>query len=213
MVVFSDKATFTTLGLEPITPSPTHLSQDCHICTHPLDVTPTSTATSYTLAHTTAHLRQPHAAVRIIACSHMHGAQCLTAWLEVSNTCPTCKRLLFEQSARSEITNADVHAVVESLAPQFGARDVLVAVHQCVAREGGALLQEKLYREEKEGLEREEKTRAQEEVAGDGEWLVSDDEEMEFEFGEDEDEDEESEEIDYGEDENEIEMNGYEASD
>jgi hypothetical protein len=62
-------------------------------------------------------------------------------------------------------------------------------------------------------LEREEKTRAQEEVAGDGEWLVSDDEEMEFEFGEDEDEDEESEEVDYGEDENEIEMNGYETSD
>jgi hypothetical protein len=96
MVVFADKAAFTALGLEAITPSATHLSQDCYICTHPLDVTPTSTPTSFTLAHATTHLRRPHAAVRIISCSHMHGAQCLDAWLEVSNTCPICKRLLFE---------------------------------------------------------------------------------------------------------------------
>jgi hypothetical protein len=92
---------------------------------------------------------------------------------------------------------------------QFGARDVLMAVHRCVLREGGALLQGKLLREERERREREEKRRLEEETAGDEEWLVSDGE-MDFGF---EDEEEEEGEIDYVEEGSEIAQYGGETSD
>ena len=206
MVVFADKAAFTALGLEAITPSPTHFLQDCYICTHPLEVTAPSTSTTFALAHSTTHTQRPHAAVRIISCSHVHGAQCLDAWLEVSNTCPSCKRLLFDQTPRAEITQADVRAVLYSLAPLYGIEEVLMAVHRCVSREGGALLQEKLARERREW---EEKMMLQEDAVGNGVCLESDEDDMDFEY---EDEGEEGEVVDYTKEGSEIAQDGSETS-
>ncbi|KAF2130426.1 hypothetical protein P153DRAFT_375184 [Dothidotthia symphoricarpi CBS 119687] len=123
MTVFASKEALTSLGLEHLQPSHAHLSQDCTICTRPLALTPPHTA----------HPTKSHRAVRIVACGHIHGLECLSAWLDVGNSCPTCKRMLFSASGNA-ITDQDVADVLEILGPRYGQRRVLAAVARIVAK-------------------------------------------------------------------------------
>ncbi|CAO2655951.1 Nn.00g047540.m01.CDS01 [Neocucurbitaria sp. VM-36] len=117
MTVFASKEAFTTLGLEQITPSRTHASQDCTICLDPLLVHPTPN---------TAPASDLHDAVRILACGHLLGQECLTAWITVGNTCPVCNRLLFEASREEQaITQGDVDHILRVLGPVYGEDEVM----------------------------------------------------------------------------------------
>lgn len=120
MTVFANKGSFVSLGLEQVKPSPSHASQDCTICLKPLVV--------YHV-HASPHnvLHGYHDAVRISACGHIHGKQCLSAWLDVGNSCPTCKRILFEPN-NEPITQQDVNFVMRSLEPLYGAAPVMSAL-------------------------------------------------------------------------------------
>ncbi|KAF3044262.1 hypothetical protein E8E12_001155 [Didymella heteroderae] len=108
MSIFASKAAFVELGLEVVTPSTAHMYQDCFICKDPLDVNIHSTATA-----------KHHAAVRIGVCGHVHGQECLSLWLDVGNSCPTCKHLLFEDSGR-RVSQSDAEHVVYFVKRMFG---------------------------------------------------------------------------------------------
>ncbi|KAF1845463.1 uncharacterized protein K460DRAFT_405722 [Cucurbitaria berberidis CBS 394.84] len=110
MTVFSCKAAFDSLGLERIRPSHAHASQECPICLDPLAVHP---------IHNTDPSSILHAAIRILACGHVVGVECLETWLSVGNTCPTCNRILF-QAASEPITQQDVNNILHALSPMFG---------------------------------------------------------------------------------------------
>ena len=112
MSIFASKAAFEELGLQQMAPSTALMYHDCYICENPLNV---STHTALTDAH--------HAAVRIGVCGHMLGKHCLEAWLHTGNTCPICKRMLFEGSSHS-LTQSDINGVVRP----FDDRLVLRAV-------------------------------------------------------------------------------------
>jgi len=120
MTVYASKAAFESLSLEPIKPSTTHLAQDCSICQqplamHPNDASPRSLQRGY------------HAGVRITACGHTHGALCLSTWLDIGNSCPTCARILFETTGDA-ITQHDINDIVHTLGPEHGEARVTVAV-------------------------------------------------------------------------------------
>lgn len=125
MPVFFNKTTFDSLGAEEIKPSNTHASQDCSLCTNPLAVHPSNPideASKY------------HIAVRIRACGHILGKDCLDAWLEVGSACPICNRLLF-QAQGHRITQDDINAVVESLGRRYGEGRVMRAIARLMARQ------------------------------------------------------------------------------
>jgi hypothetical protein len=104
MVLYNNKAELFAAGVETNITSGSHAAQDCTICLKPLLVS-SSTATpngSPNGANNTSASRLPnsndaagyHAAVQILACGHLHGLECLSAWLDVGYTCPTCNRAL-----------------------------------------------------------------------------------------------------------------------
>lgn len=125
MTVFANKQDFNNLGLEQFRQSHTHASQDCSICLQPLAVHPTKDG-----------IPDPkcHAAIRVAACGHIVGKDCLDAWLEVGHTCPTCKRLLFEATG-DPITQADINNILRILGPSFGEDAIMVVVARLMARQ------------------------------------------------------------------------------
>lgn len=167
MAVFASKLAFEQLGLDYITPSLNLSPQTCHICTDPLDVT----------LHPHSHegatpSNAHHAAVRIGVCGHLHGAECLAAWLESSNACPTCRRVLFEPCG-SAVRQVDVSGVVNVLGRRVGVGRVLLAVARVVEgwererereRERESRVCEELGVEGRDGLD---------DVMDDGEWVES----------------------------------------
>ncbi|KAI4684548.1 uncharacterized protein J4E84_006538 [Alternaria hordeiaustralica] len=116
---------FNSLGLEQVQQSHAHASQDCTICRHPLALHPTKSKPAES---------KLHRAVRIAACGHIVGQQCLDAWLEVGNTCPTCKRLLFEPTG-GPITQQDINNILRTLGPQYGEDAIMAVVARRVARQ------------------------------------------------------------------------------
>ncbi|KAF2678264.1 hypothetical protein K458DRAFT_463761 [Lentithecium fluviatile CBS 122367] len=60
-----------------------------------------------------------HHAVRIYACGHVHGTECLAAWLEVGCTCPTqgCNRMLFMPPVEQPVTQGEIDWVVRAMGP------------------------------------------------------------------------------------------------
>lgn len=82
---------------------------------HPNHATPRSLQRGY------------HPAVHITACGHTHGALCLSTWLDVGNSCPTCARILFETTGDA-ITQRDINYIVHTLGPEYGEARVTVAV-------------------------------------------------------------------------------------
>ncbi|KAF2830700.1 hypothetical protein CC86DRAFT_378957 [Ophiobolus disseminans] len=120
MTVFANKNAFQGLGVEDVKPSATHASQDCTICTKPL-------AVHHIDSSPKSRLRGYHDTVRIVACGHMHGKECLNVWLDVGNACPTCNRILFE-IAGDPITQGDINSVVYMLGHEYGEERVTVAL-------------------------------------------------------------------------------------
>lgn len=125
MTVFASKDAFEKLGLEQVQLSHTHISQDCAICTQPLTVQPAS-------AGDPRH--QVHPAVRIAACGHLVGQECLSAWLDVGNSCPACNRLLFELTG-DLITQQDVNNIIRFLGPVYGEDAVTAVVGRSMVRQ------------------------------------------------------------------------------
>jgi hypothetical protein len=81
--------------------------QDCYVCKDPLNINIYTKAT-YKL----------HEVVRIGVCGHMHGHECLSAWLDVSNSCPTCKQLMFENSGRG-VSQSNISHVVNTMKRRY----------------------------------------------------------------------------------------------
>jgi hypothetical protein len=120
MTVFASKIAFLDLGLEHVSLSAAHVLQDCSICLQPL-------AVHHNHASPQSVLRGYHDAVRVSACSHMHGKACLKAWLDVGNSCPTCNRVLFERG-NDPITQREVNELMYVLGPEYGEARVMAAI-------------------------------------------------------------------------------------
>jgi hypothetical protein len=120
MTVFANKDAFQGLGMEEVQASVSHASQDCSICDKPL-------AVHHNDASPKSRLHGYHDAVRIVACGHMHGKECLDAWLDVGNACPKCNRILFELTG-DPITEHDINNVVRALGPMYGEMRVNIAL-------------------------------------------------------------------------------------
>jgi hypothetical protein len=117
-MIYDNKEAFLALGVESITPSSYAASKDCDICVKPLAMFPT--ARSAANDATTVEESPFHPALRILSCRHIHGTECLTAWLDFGNTCLTCSRILFTAPSEQPITQAEVDWVVNQLGPQLG---------------------------------------------------------------------------------------------
>lgn len=184
--VYANKADFTTRGLEPIVPSYIHPMQDCSICLLSLATQP-----AY-IKGVDAH--EFHAAVRITACNHVIGSECLAAWHDASHTCPTCNRLLFEPEGFA-ITHSDVDAVVRSLGQRgYAERHVMRAIARMVvkAEKETKEVREKLERSMERLREQEWVRRREEEMTAKDFWSDS---EEDFEFEEDGEEDMDMEDV------------------
>ncbi|KAJ4989693.1 hypothetical protein SVAN01_04723 [Stagonosporopsis vannaccii] len=165
MTIFASKAVFMQLGVEQVMPSTAHMYQDCYICKDPLNV---NVHTITTEAH--------HQAVRVSVCGHMYGQECLSAWLDVGNSCPTCKRMLFEATGRS-ISQADIDKVLRVLRRYCSEARAMSAIARLMEKQ--ALERVQLRRTHEEDLE---KTKAKEQsrltdMMEEAEWMESGDEE------------------------------------
>ena len=175
MTIFASKAAFMQLGLEQVTPSSAHMYQDCYICKDPLDVNIHKTASD-------AH----HSAVRISVCGHMHGQECLAAWLDAGNSCPTCKRILFEASGLS-FTQADISSVVHVLRRLVGEARVMSSIVRLTGKQELERAQlRRTHEEEAKDMEVKEAQSRQDSLLDDDEWMESGDGE---DFGIDEEDD------------------------
>lgn len=116
MPVYDNKTDFLSLGIEVVVQSIYHSKTNCTICLEPLDMVETTPSTgSADHDHGSDQDTPLHAAVRIKACNHVHGAECLAAWLEVGNTCPICNRMLFVPPFEEPITQDVVDDVIQAL--------------------------------------------------------------------------------------------------
>lgn len=177
MTVFASKDAFLTLGCEQIKPSSAHVSQDCRICTAPLAVLPGSTSREVAVSGY-------HTATRIISCGHVHGEECLNAWLTISNTCPypKCNRILLEATTES-ITEHDVYVLLHNLGPEVGEPRVITVVARLIQQQQGQQRALKMMNKVEMGKqkERDDSRRvADEESAMAGEDFVDSDEEMDW---------------------------------
>jgi hypothetical protein len=175
MTVFANKDAFLSLGVEQITSSASHTSQDCFLCTKPLAVHANHNSPQ-------SVLRGYHTAVRITVCGHTHGEDCLNAWLDIGNSCPTCNRILFEIDG-DPITQADLNDMVYMLGPELGEARVMiavVAVREKREREQAAL---RRFHEQEIAKQKMDDTELQDQefALGDDDLLDSDDE---MDFGE-----------------------------
>jgi hypothetical protein len=174
MTVFASKEAFRSLGLEQIEQSHAHASQDCTICIHPLSVHPT---------HSKDPRSKLHTAVRIAACGHIVGEECLDAWLDVGHTCPTCTGLLFEATG-DPITQQDIDNVLRALGPMYGENAVMAVVARLMVRQE----QEHARMRQAHEIELERMKKKEKEARNDGLTLSDDDfldSDEEMDFGED----------------------------
>lgn len=181
MTVFASKDVFADLGVKDIKPSHAQASQDCPICLDPLAVHP---------SHTTSQSSKHHAAIRITACGHVVGKECLDAWLDVGYSCPypECNRLLFE--ARSDpITQQDVTNILRMLGPYFDEDQLVSILARLVARQEQEHARLRRLHEAEIGRTRAQEVQTRFEefqltdedfVDSDGELEFSEDEEVEF---------------------------------
>lgn len=195
MSIFASKAAFVELGLETVKPSSAHMYQNCFICKDPLDIN----------IHTTASDKH-HAAVRIGVCGHMHGQECLSAWLDVGNSCPTCKRLFFNNSGRG-VRQSDVNHVVNNMKRMFGVygeKRAMAAIANIVGKQEAEQAQQQRIREEEVKKLKVKEAQAQHgNSLDDDDWM--NDSDAEEDFGEDDDGDFEMGEDNEDEDEDEDE--------
>ena len=174
MTLFASKIVFMQLGLEQVAPSTTHMYQDCYICKDPLNIN----------IHTTPSPTH-HAAVRIHACGHMHGQDCLAAWLDAGNSCPTCKRLLFEASGCS-VSQADINSVVNTLGRMVGEKRVMSSIARLMGKqelERGQL--RRTQEEEMQRMEAKETQAPQDYLVDDDDWMAESGDEKDLDMDED----------------------------
>jgi len=189
MTVFANKDAFQSLGIEAIQPSASHAAQDCTICAQPLAMHQTDSSPK-------SKLRGYHDAVRITACGHTHGAECLTQWLNVGNSCPKCDRILFEISGDT-ITQADIDNITYMLGPMYGEARVnvaLVALMEEQERDHAALRRVHEQEVARQKMEEDQKGFDERFSMGDDDWADSDGE-MDFEEGGDFEDEEDGGEV------------------
>ncbi|KAF1964253.1 hypothetical protein BU23DRAFT_575843 [Bimuria novae-zelandiae CBS 107.79] len=157
MTIFNDKTEFFEYGVELIMPSPYQVYENCKVCLEPI-------ATS-TIDH--ASESRMHAAVRIKSCKHIHGTECLGAWLDIGNSCPTCKRTLIMHATERPLTQEDVDDVSQVLRyvcdeetlgralARYMYIDEAAAIKRRQKQESGIAM-ERVKQEENENKEREE---------------------------------------------------------
>lgn len=178
MSIFASKAAFVELGLETIRPSSAHMYRDCYICKDPLDINIHAAATE-----------KHHAAVRIGVCGHMHGQECLSSWLDIGNSCPTCKQLLFENSGRG-VSQSDINGVVNAKKRRFGLygeKVAMTAIARTVGEKEAKQAQQQRIREEEVQKLKAKEAQAQHGIEDDDDWM--NDSDAAEEFGEDDDDD------------------------
>jgi hypothetical protein len=175
MTVFANKDAFLSLGLEQVRASASHASQDCSICTKPLAVHDNHNSPQ-------CQLRGYHFAVRINSCGHTHGEDCLNAWLDVGNSCPTCNRIVFELDG-DPITQADANNIVYTLGPEVGEARVMIAVVAAKEKRDKEHVELRQYYEQEIARQKMEDTKVQDQefTLGGDDFLDSDDD---MDFGE-----------------------------
>lgn len=188
MSVYATKDTFLDLGVEKVEPSPAHISQDCSICTQPL-------ALHYKDHSPQSALRGFHEAVRIGACGHIHGSECLSAWLDVGNSCPTCRRILFEGDKNS-ITQDDVNEIVHNLGRIFSEARVMGAIANLMDNQERVQTMARRHHEQAVVQQQQSQTNQ----ANDREFMLSDDDflDSDEEMGGEDDDDDDEEYFDDG---------------
>ncbi|KAF1952547.1 hypothetical protein CC80DRAFT_572286 [Byssothecium circinans] len=116
--MFGSKEAFLTSDVEDIPPSRYNASHDCIICLDALSMLPDSTKT----------MTQPHGAVRIKSCRHVHGKECLSAWLDVGYSCPTCGWVLFIPPPQPTLSIRIINSIIDDLKEEYDEHHVTVAV-------------------------------------------------------------------------------------
>jgi hypothetical protein len=197
MTVFANKEAFNSLGLEQVQQSHAHASQDCNICCLPLALHPGKTDNKIKTKPTDTKF---HLAVRIAACGHIIGQDCLDAWLDVGNTCPKCNRLLFEATG-DPITQQDINNILRTLGPEHGENAIMIVVARRMARQEEEQARLKQAHEiEVERMKAEETEKGSDAFALSDEDFLDSDEEMDFEEDDDDDDDDDDDEYEPEED-------------
>ncbi|KAJ4295245.1 hypothetical protein N0V90_007256 [Kalmusia sp. IMI 367209] len=119
MTIFNSKQEFFAHGLDQVQPRQHHISQDCAICLEPLDLVQTASGIM-SISGNEKPTSRFHSAVRIKSCQHIHGTECLLAFLDVGNTCPSCSRMLFIPPSEQPITQEDIDTVLRNLGHVHG---------------------------------------------------------------------------------------------
>ncbi|CAI6320971.1 unnamed protein product [Periconia digitata] len=161
--MYPDSEAFLASGMERVTRTEYNVQQNCAICLDPLLMLPEqSSSQDKTL----------HSAVRIKSCGHVHGRRCLTEWLQVGHTCPTCNTMLFPPRAEKQLTEDELTELMSQLARRIGADKAYYLISDCVGKVERGFLATRL--EVERDLEAEREMALDEEESGD-EWFVSDD--------------------------------------
>jgi hypothetical protein len=77
---------------------------------------------------------------------------CLSAWLEVGNSCPTCKRILFEPN--EPVTQQDINFVMRRLGPVYGRPNVMTAIAAYIHKQQEEHAARHRYHEQEVALQR-----------------------------------------------------------
>ncbi|KAL1598975.1 hypothetical protein SLS60_008120 [Paraconiothyrium brasiliense] len=169
MTIFNTEPEFQLHGVDHLEPSAYCISQDCDICQQPL-------ALVKTVSSNDNHL---HPAVRIKSCRHIHGSECLSAWLKIGNTCPTCGHMLFLPAMEQPLTQHDVDMMVHDLGGIFSEEAIAqslaryIHVSDAAAAKIKQIMSTKVAMEEMKQKEKEEQDR-KEFMLGDDDFLDSD---------------------------------------
>ncbi|KAF1363295.1 hypothetical protein EJ07DRAFT_88490, partial [Lizonia empirigonia] len=170
MTIYASKIAFIVLGLEQVAPSNAHMYQDCYICKDPLDV---NIHTKASAAH--------HSAVRIRGCGHMHGQDCLNAWLDAGNSCPTCKHILFDPCGHT-VSEADITSVMRNLRHQFSQGLIISAIARFMEKRKGERAELHRAHDEELKLRKAKEARShQDTLMDDKDWAESGEEDFDME--------------------------------
>jgi len=153
------------LGIEKLQPSANHAFRDCDICGNPLAV-PREDARH-------APGSRFHTPIRIVACGHAVGEECLNAWLETGHSCPVknCNRLLFEPT-KELLTARDANDLMLNLGAEFGERHVIGVLARLIKKqeEDDKKLKQQHEIEVTEQRMRDEQRREEEMALYDNDW-------------------------------------------
>ncbi|KAJ4360563.1 uncharacterized protein N0V89_001128 [Didymosphaeria variabile] len=169
MTVFNTETEFQLHGVDHLEPSAYHISQDCDICREPLAL----------VKATCPNDKRLHPAVRIKSCHHVHGTECLNAWLKIGNTCPTCGHMLYLRAMEQPLTQHDVDTMMRELSGMCDEDSIAQSLARYMHISDAAavkleqIMHTKVATEETKRKEKEEQDR-KDFMLGDDEFLDSD---------------------------------------